>query len=126
MPSKYVLQGHVLHGTRFYDNIPLLIVAPVSPLESLFIRSSANALSRSLKNDVDSGLFGKRNRARIASRTDGEPYIFALVPVYYQRKGRYTSTMKRIFQFEMWDRMCWMPKAMRPPKAPATVANPNQ
>jgi len=50
-------------------------VAPVSPLECLFIRSNANALSRSLKNDVDSGLFGKMNKARIASMTDGEPYI---------------------------------------------------
>ena len=54
---------------------PLLTVAPVSPLESLFIRFNANTLSRSLKNDVDSGLFGKKNRARIASTTDGEPYI---------------------------------------------------
>jgi len=59
----------------------LLIVAPVSPLESLFMRFNANALSRSSKNDVDSGLFGKRNRARIASMTDGEPYILR----YWQR-----------------------------------------
>jgi len=78
MPSRYVLEERLnpyVAGHLDHHNILLLIVAPVSPLESLFIRSNANALSRSLKNDVDSGLFGKRNRARIANMTDGEPYI---------------------------------------------------
>jgi len=78
MPSRYVLEERVspyVTGHLYHRVTPLLTVAPVSPLESLFIRSNANALSRSLKNDVDSGLFGKKNRARIASMTDGDPYI---------------------------------------------------
>jgi len=78
MPSRYVLEKRIvltIQGTRIHHNIPLLIVAPVSPLESLFMRFNANALSRSLKNDVDSGLFGNKNRVMMPNRTAGIPYI---------------------------------------------------
>ena len=78
MPSRYVLEERLspyVTGHLDHHITPLLTVAPVSPLESLFIRSNANALSRSLKNDVDSGLFGKKNRAMIPNRTAGMPYI---------------------------------------------------
>ena len=89
--------------------IPMLTEAPTSPLIPRFILSRAIARSDSLKNVVDSGRFGRNISAMTPERNDGMPSIM--------NKSRQSAT-------DEW--MCCTPKAISPPKAPATAANPNQ
>lgn len=76
MPTGYAL-GEKLIAPLHMDceilAVPLLTVAPVSPLECLFMRSIAIVRSRSLKKVVDSGRLGKKNIVKIPSITAGMP-----------------------------------------------------
>jgi len=53
--------------------LPLLTIAPVSPLVDLFILSMAIARSRSLKKEVDSGRSGSRKIVKIPRSIGGIP-----------------------------------------------------
>jgi hypothetical protein len=57
----------------YMGSIPLFTVAPTSPLVPRFILLSAIDLSRSLKNVVDSGLFGRKNKATTPRSMAGMP-----------------------------------------------------
>ena len=54
--------------------LPFRTTAPLSPLVDLFIRSIASLRSLSVKNVVDSGRSGRRNRVAIPSTIGGIPW----------------------------------------------------
>lgn len=103
--------------------LPFWTTAPSSPLVDLFIRSIAMLRSLSVKKVVDSGRSGRRNTVAIPNITGGIPYK-VLITALVEAVGL-TSMINNNLQVCTEEWMCWTPKAISPPKAPATAAKPN-